>query len=290
MDEAKICCYVVSGMHHGGDGAWNREGKRMSYSKITGNGDNTILTNSDGLRQGMAEVPVQGGTMSAYYAAPAVVERPPLILVIQEIFGLHEHIKDVCRRLAHEGYMALGMELYQRQGDASQYTDIAQLIQDIVSKVPDEQVLRDLDSGVKWAAAQGADVTQLGVTGFCWGGRLTWLYAAHNPACKAAVAWYGKLVTGHSPTQKEHPIDVASRLHAPVLGLYGGQDASIPLEDVRRMEDALRQGNEAARASRIDVYPESGHAFFADYRPSYNGPDARDAWAKAVEWFDRLLD
>lgn len=263
----------------------------MAYSKITGNnGHTTIQTSADGLRHGSVEVPVHDGVMSAYFAAPAAAERPPLILVVQEIFGLHEHIQDVCRRLAHEGYMALGLELYQRQGDASQYTDIAQLLNDIVAKVPDEQVLSDLDAGVEWAAGQGADVTRLGVTGFCWGGRLTWLYAAHNPQCKAGVAWYGKLATGHGPMQKEHPIDVAARLHAPVLGLYGGQDASIPLEDVRRMEAALRQGGEAARASRIEVYPESGHAFYADYRPSYHAADARDAWAKAIEWFDRLLD
>lgn len=262
----------------------------MTYSKITGSGGGAIQTNADGLRQGMAEVQVEDGVMSAYYAAPAAVERPPLILVIQEIFGLHEHIKDVCRRLAHEGYMALGLELYQRQGDASQYTDINELISDIVAKVSDEQVLSDLDAGVEWAAAHGADVTRLGVTGFCWGGRLTWMYAAHNPRCKAAVAWYGKLANGHSPLQKEHPVDVAARLHAPVLGLYGGEDASIPLQDVRAMEEALRQGSEAARASRIEVYPESGHAFYADYRPSYHAADARDAWAKATAWFDRLLD
>lgn len=262
----------------------------MTYSKITGSQGTAIRTNADGLRQGMAEIPVEGGTMSAYYAAPAAVERAPFILVIQEIFGLHEHIKDVCRRLAHEGYMAVALELYQRQGDAARYTDMAALIQDIVAKVPDEQVLADLDAGVEWAAAHGADIAKLGVTGFCWGGRLTWMYAAHNPACKAAVAWYGKLTVGHGPLQVSNPIDVAGKLHAPVLGLYGGQDASIPLEDVRRMEAALKQGNDAARASRIDIYPDSGHAFYADYRPSYNAPDARDAWAKAVKWFDRLLD
>lgn len=261
----------------------------MAYSKITGSGDTAIQTTTDGLRHGMVEVPVNDGAMSAYHAAPADADHPPLILVIQEVFGLHEHIQDVCRRFAHEGYMALGLELYQRQGDAGQYTDIAELIRDLVARVPDEQVLSDLDSGVEWAAAQGADVERLGVTGFCWGGRLTWMYAAHNPRCKAAVAWYGKLATGHSPLQKEHPVDVAGRLHAPVLGLYGGQDASIPLEDVRRMEAALRQGSDAARASRIDVYPESGHAFYADYRPSYNAADARDAWGKALGWFNRLL-
>lgn len=262
----------------------------MTYSKITGSNDSTIQTSSDGLRHGMTDITVKDGTMAAYYAAPAAVERPPLILVIQEIFGLHEHIKDVCRRLAHEGYMAVGLELYQRQGDATQYTEITELIQEIVSKVSDEQVLSDLDASVKWAAAQGADVTRLGVTGFCWGGRLVWMYAAHNPACKAGVAWYGKLATGHSPLQKEHPVDVAGRLHAPVLGLYGGQDASIPLEDVKRMEEALQQGSEAARQSRIEVYPESGHAFYADYRPSYNAADAHDAWKKAIAWFDLLLD
>lgn len=262
----------------------------MTYSKITGSGGNTIQTSTEGLRQGMAQVPVPGGTMAAYYAAPAIAERAPLILVIQEIFGLHEHIKDVCRRLAHEGYMAVGLELYQRQGDASEYADINELLSDIVAKVSDEQVLADLDASVEWAAANGGDVSRIGITGFCWGGRLVWMYAAHNPACKAGVAWYGKLANGHSPLQKEHPIDLAGRLHAPVLGLYGAQDASIPLEDVRRMEAALQEGSEAARASRIEVYPESGHAFYADYRPSYNAADARDAWTKAVEWFDRLLD
>lgn len=262
----------------------------MAYSNITGNNGSTILTNTDGLRHGMVEVPVSDGVMSGYFAAPAAAERSPVILVVQEIFGLHEHIKDICRRLAHEGYFALGLELYQRQGDAAQYSDITELLNDIVAKVPDEQVLADLDAGAQWAAQNGGDIARLGVTGFCWGGRITWLYAAHNPQCKAAVAWYGKLTTGHSPMQKEHPIDVVGRLHGPVLGLYGGQDSSIPMEDVQRMQAALEQGNEAARASRIDVYPESGHAFYADYRPSYHAPDARDAWAKAVEWFDRLLD
>lgn len=262
----------------------------MSYSKITGSSDAAIRTNADGLRHGMVEIPVKDGRMAAYFASPAVAEHPPLILVIQEIFGVHEHIKDICRRLAHEGYMAVSLELYQRQGDASQYTDMAALIRDIVAKVPDEQVMADLDSAVLWAAEQGAEVSRVGVTGFCWGGRLTWMYAAHNPNCKAAVAWYGKLTVGHGPLQVENPINVVRRLHAPVLGLYGGQDSSIPLEDVRRMEEALQQGSDPARASQIVVYPESGHGFYADYRPSYNAPDARDAWLKAVAWFDRLLD
>ncbi|MFA7668952.1 MAG: dienelactone hydrolase family protein [Burkholderiaceae bacterium] len=262
----------------------------MNYSKITGSTDSTIQTSAEGLRHGMTEIPVQDGTMTAYFAAPSAIERPPLILVIQEVFGLHEHIKDICRRLAHEGYMAVALELYQRQGDASQYGDITELVRDIVAKVPDEQVLADLDASVDWAAAQGADVGRLGVTGFCWGGRLTWMYAAHNPQCRAAVAWYGRLTVGHGPLQVENPVDVAGRLHAPVLGLYGGQDAGIPLADVRRMQETLKQGNEAAQSSRIVVYPESDHAFYADYRPSYNARDASEAWGKAVAWFDRLLD
>ena len=262
----------------------------MTNSRITGSSDTAIHTSADGLRHGMADIPVRDGTMAGYFAAPAVAEHPPLILVIQEIFGLHEHIQDVCRRLAHEGYMAVALELYERQGDPSQYTDMAALIREIVAKVPDEQVLSDLDSAVEWAAGQGAAVARIGVTGFCWGGRLTWMYAAHNPRCKAAVAWYGKLTVGHGPLQVENPIDVVDRLYAPVLGLYGGQDTGIPLKDVHRMQEALARGSEAAQASRIEVYPDSGHAFYADYRPSYNARDAVDGWQKAVAWFDHLLD
>src|SRR5690606_741267 len=210
----------------------------MAFSNITGSNGSTIQTNTDGLRHGMVEVPVGDGVMSAYFAAPAAAERSPLILVVQEIFGLHEHIKDICRRLAHEGYMALGLELYQRQGDAGSYSDITELLQDIVSKVPDEQVMADLDAGVAWAAQNGGDVSRVGVTGFCWGGRITWLYAAHNPNCRAGVAWYGTLTTGHNPAQKAHPTDVAGQLNGPALGLHGGQDPSLPLGGVRRRQEA----------------------------------------------------
>ncbi len=261
----------------------------MSFSSITGSTESTLHTSADGLRHGLVDIPTADGTLSAYYAAPADLERPPLILVIQEIFGVHEHIKDVCRRFAVQGYMAVAVELYQRQGDAAGYTDISLLIKDIVSKVPDEQVLADLDASVEWANSQGADTTRLGVTGFCWGGRQVWMYAAHNPQCKAGVAWYGKLAAGHGPLQVQNPIDVTADMHAPVLGLYGGQDASIPLDDIRRMEARLAQGSAAARASEIVVYPESGHAFYADYRPSYRADDAQDAWNKALAWFERHL-
>lgn len=261
----------------------------MSFSPITGSADTTLHTSPEGLRHGLVDMPTFDGTIPAYYAAPADQENPPVVLVIQEIFGLHEHIKDVCRRLARQGYMAVAVELYQRQGDAGQYGDMAALVKDIVSKVPDEQVLADLDASVEWAGAQGGDTSRVGVTGFCWGGRLTWMYAAHSPRCKAGVAWYGKLTVGHGPLQTRNPVDVAGALHAPVLGLYGGQDASIPLADVRRMETALKHGSPAAARSSIVVYPDAGHAFYADYRPSYRMQDAHDAWDKAMRWFEQYL-
>ncbi|MDS1142112.1 dienelactone hydrolase family protein [Pusillimonas sp. SM2304] len=261
----------------------------MSFSPVTGKAPTALHTGAEGLRHGLVDIPTFDGVVSAYYAAPADQEHPALVLVIQEIFGLHEHIQDVCRRFAREGYMAVAVELYQRQGDASQYSDMQALIKDIVAKVPDEQVLADLDASVEWAASQGADATRLGVTGFCWGGRLTWMYAAHQPQCKAAVAWYGKLTAGHGPLQVSNPIDVAPQLHAPVLGLYGAKDASIPMEDVARMQAALKPGSPAAQASRFVVYPESGHAFYADYRPSFNPEDAQDAWGQALGWFKRYL-
>lgn len=261
----------------------------MSFSPITGSTKTTVHTSAEGLRHGLVDIPTFDGTIPAYFAAPADQEHPALILVVQEIFGVHEHIKDVCRRFARQGYMAVAVELYQRQGDAASYADMSLLIKDIVSKVPDEQVVADLDASVAWAGAQGADTTRLGVTGFCWGGRQTWLYAAHNPHCKAGVAWYGKLAAGHGPLQVKNPIDIVDDLYAPVLGLYGGQDASIPITDIRRMEAGLEQGSAAAQASRIVVYPESGHAFYADYRPSYHAVDAQDAWDKALSWFGKYL-
>jgi carboxymethylenebutenolidase len=261
----------------------------MTFSPITGQAETTIRTSTAGLRHGLVDMPTFDGVIGAYFAAPADAAHPPVILVVQEIFGLHEHIRDVCRRFAHEGYFAIAVELYQRQGDASHCADIPTLIASIVSKVPDEQVLADLDASVQWAAGQGADINRLGVTGFCWGGRLALMYAAHSPQCKAAVSWYGKLTTGHGPLQVRNPVDVAGSVYGPVLGLYGGHDASIPLDDVRKVESVLAHGNAAAKASSMVVYPQAGHAFYADYRPSYRADDAHDAWRRALEWFKMYL-
>lgn len=261
----------------------------MGFSPITGQAASTIHTGADGLTHGRVSIPTFDGEVDAYHAVQQGKQGAPVVLVVQEIFGLHEHIQDICRRLAHAGYFAIAVEHYQRQGDPNGYPDVPTLITELVSKVPDEQVLADLDAAAKWAAGQGGDAQRLGITGYCWGGRTTWLYAAHNPACKAGAAWYGKLVTGHGAIQKYQPIDIAGKLHAPVLGLYGGQDASIPLADVERMQAALAAGNEAARASEIVVYGQANHAFYADYRPNYRADDAQDAWGRMLEWFKRYL-
>jgi carboxymethylenebutenolidase len=213
----------------------------------------------------------------------------PVILVIQEIFGVHEHIADVCRRFAHAGYLAIAPELYARQGDPSTYTDIPKLQADIVSKVPDAQVMGDLDAVVAWAGANGGNAKKLGITGFCWGGRITWLYAAHNKAVKAGVAWYGRLVGTVSPLTPKHPVQLAAELKAPVLGLYGGQDGGIPLTTVNEMKEALAaagaKGNTAAAGSEFVVFRDAPHAFHADYRPSYRKEAAQEGWARALAWF-----
>lgn len=261
----------------------------MGFSPITGQADTTIHTSAEGLSQGRVRIPTFDGEIDVYHAAPQGKQGMPVILVVQEIFGLHEHIQDICRRLAHEGYFAVAVEHYQRQGDPNAYADIPTLVGQLVSKVPDEQVLADLDAAVKWAGQHGGDAARLGITGYCWGGRVTWLYAANNPACKAGVAWYGKLVTGHGALQTYQPIDIAGKLNAPVLGLYGGQDASIPLDDVSRMQAALAAGNDASRASRIIVYPEANHAFYADYRPNYRADDAQAAWQQMLDWFKQYV-
>jgi len=261
----------------------------MSFSPITGKTDTAIHTPADGLTCGMVQMPTFDGQIAAYHAVKQGNARAPVVLVVQEIFGLHEHIQDICRRLAHAGYFAVAVDHYQRQGNANDYPDIPTLLSELVAKVPDEQVLADLDAAARWAGQQGADAGQLAVTGFCWGGRTVWLYAAHNPACRAGAAWYGKLVKGHSPLQTHQPIDIARQLHAPVLGLYGGQDASIPLEDVSRMQAMLAEGGQASRASRITVYPEADHAFYADYRPNYREGDAQAAWAQMLAWFGQHL-
>lgn len=244
-----------------------------------------IRTSSDGLTVGEVMIDVNGYSMPAYRAAPAGKTGLPVVLVLSEIFGVHEYIADTARRFAKAGYLAIAPELFVRQGDAQSYGEMAKLMAEVISKVPDAQVLADLDATVKWAGANGGDVTKLGVTGFCWGGRQTWLYAAHNPAVKAGVAWYGRLVGESSELSPKHPVDVAAGLHGPVLGLYGAADTGIPLDTVDKMKAALAKGNAAAKASTFVVYPEAPHAFHADYRPSFRKEPAEDGWKRALAWF-----
>ncbi len=243
-----------------------------------------IQTPADGLTAGRVTIDSGGFQMPAYRAAPAGKTGLPVVLVIQEIFGVHEYIADTCRRFAKAGFLAIAPEMYARQGDPSQYTEIAKLQSELVSKVPDAQVMADLDATVKWAGAHGGNLKKVGITGFCWGGRITWLYAAHGPV-KAGVAWYGRLVGQASPNTPVHPVDVAARLKAPVLGLYGGQDSGIPLDTVAKMQTALKEGSAAAKASEFVVYREAPHAFHADYRPSFRKEAAEDGWKRALEWF-----
>jgi len=247
----------------------------------------SISTPADGLVAGEIKVAAQGGEMVAYRAAPAGAISPPVILVVQEIFGVHEYIRDICRRLAKLGYLAIAPELFARQGDPRQYSAIPDLMSNIVSKVPDGQVMADLDACVACAKANGGDVTRLGITGFCWGGRITWLYSAHNPQVKAGVAWYGRLASPVTENNPKHPVDLAGQLHAPVLGLYGGADQGIPLDTVEKMRAGLSAGGKAACASKIHVYEGAPHAFHADYRPSYRKAEAEDGWQRMLAWFKR---
>jgi len=243
-----------------------------------------IATDAVGLRAGEVHIPVDGGAMPAYRAAPAGGGPFPVIVVAQEIFGVHEYIRDVCRRLAKLGYLAVAPELYARQGDPSTYTDIPTLYAAIVARVPDAQVMADIDRVVAWAAASGGDTARLGITGFCWGGRMTWLYAAHNPAVRAAVAWYGRLVGERTALAPAFPVDIAAGLQVPVLGLYGGADTSIPLDTVERMQQALANNAGAGGSSQFVVYPDAPHAFHADYRPGYRKEAAQDGWTRAIAW------
>lgn len=246
----------------------------------------TITTSAEGLVEGIVDVPAPDRAIPAYRAMPSTGAAFPTILVVQEIFGVHEWIRDVCRRFAKLGYFAIAPELYARQGDPTRTTDTQALIRDIVAKVPDEQVMRDLDASVAYAQSTGkADTLRLGVTGFCWGGRIVWMYAAHNPRVKAAVAWYGPVARVYHDGDRT-ALDVAQNIRAAVLGLYGGADPGIPVETTRTIEDAMRK---AGKTVEIDVYPDAPHAFFADYRPSYRKEPSAAAWARAVDWFSRYL-
>ncbi len=243
----------------------------------------TVATDANGLTAGEVKVPTSDGSIPAYRALPARGGPFAVVIVVQEIFGVHEHIKDVCRRFAKLGYLAVAPELYARQGDVSKLSDINDIVTKVVSRVPDSQVMADLDATVAWAKQSGAgNVQRLGITGFCWGGRIVWLYAAHSAQLKAGVAWYGRLVGKPSETQPRHPIDVAGSLKAPVLGLYGGNDQGIPLETVEQMQKTL---NAAGNPSQIIVYPDTPHGFHADYRPSYRKNQAQDGWKRLQSWF-----
>lgn len=246
-----------------------------------------IKTPADGLVAGDVTIDVQGFAMPAYRAAPAGKTGLPVVLVLSEIFGVHEYIADTARRFARAGYLAIAPELFVRQGDAQSYGEMAKLIAEVIAKVPDAQVMGDLDATVQWAAANGGDTKKLGVTGFCWGGRQTWLYTAHNPNVKAAVAWYGRLVGTPNELSPRNPVDVVAQLHGPVLGLYGGADTGIPLDTVDKMKTALAAGSAAARASTFVVYPDAPHAFHADYRPSFRKEAAEDGWKRAQAWFQQ---
>lgn len=241
----------------------------------------TIATPDEGLDVADVQIDVGDRTIPGYRARPKGGNGESVIIVTQEIFGVHEHIRDLCRRLAHDGYYAIAPDLYVRQGDPTKAADIDTLVKEIVAKVPDEQVMSDLDFTAGFAMKEMASANRLGITGFCWGGRIVWLYAAHNPALKAGVAWYGRLVGEADPLHPLHPVDVAGKLHAPVLGLYGEEDKGIPLDGVEKMRVALGKDSK----SEILVYPGAPHGFNADYRPSYVEADAKDAWAKMLAWF-----
>jgi carboxymethylenebutenolidase len=254
--------------------------KKVSDQKV----QTAIKTDTQGLVAGEVDSQVGNFKMPAYRAAPAGKTNAPVIFVISEIFGVHEYIADVARRFAKAGYFAIAPELFVRQGDAQSYGEVAKLVAEVISKVPDAQVMGDLDACAAWARTQGADVSKLGVTGFCGGGRITWLYAAHNPAVKAGVAWYGRLVGNASPLTPRHPVEIVGELKGPVLGLYGAADTGIPLDTVDKMKTALAAGSPAARASEFHVYAEAPHAFHADYRPSYRKPAADDGWQRCLGW------
>jgi carboxymethylenebutenolidase len=244
-----------------------------------------IATNATGLVAGEVKIPVKDGVIPGYRACPAKGRGFPIVLVVQEIFGVHEHIKDLCRRLAHSGYCAVAPELFARQGDVSKMTDVNEIVAKVVSKVPDSEVMSDLDSTANWAAKTShADIARIAIAGFCWGGRIAWLYASYNPKLKAAAAWYGRVEGDKNEMTPKNPLDLAGAFRAPVIGFYGGKDTSIPEESVEKMRASLKVVGDP---SEIIVYPDAQHGFNADYRPSYNKEAAEDAWKKMIAWFKK---
>ncbi len=257
-------------------------GYALSVQPVSGQ---TITTDTKGLEAGEVKIPVSDGTIPGYRAMPDSGGPFPTVLVVQEIFGVHEHIKDLCRRLAKAGYFAVAPELYARQGDVSKIEDFREIISKVVSKVPDSQVMSDLDAAVAWAKETGkANTEKLAATGFCWGGRIIWLYAAHNPNLKAGAAWYGRLASPPDELHPKNPVDIVGTLKAPVLGLYGAADQGIPVADVERMRGLLKNVNSP---SEIALYPDTPHGFNADYRPSYRKTEAEDAWKRMLAWFKK---
>jgi carboxymethylenebutenolidase len=248
-----------------------------------------IITDANGLDAGEVGIPVSDGTVAAYRAKPKSGTHHPLMLVVQEVFGVHEHIKDICRRFAKLGYYAVAPSLYARYGDPGKYdmTTLQKLFTDIVAKVPDSGVMSDLDAAVAFAGRDGADASRAGIIGFCWGGRIVWLYAAHNPALKAGLAFYGQLrgPAERSPLRPLYPLDIVKDLHAPVLGFYGGLDKGIPVSDVEAMRAALAVSGKLD--CELDVFMDAPHGFFADYRDSYNAADAKIAWTRSLAWLKK---
>ena len=244
----------------------------------------TITTDANGLVAGEVKIPVSGGDIPGYRAMPASGGPFPTILLVHEVFGVHEHIQDICRRLAKAGYFAVAPYLYARQGEVAGKTDIKDVLT-VVRKVPESEVASDLDATVAWAKSTGkADTARLGITGFCWGGRQVWLYAAHNPDLKAGVAWYGPLQLPQSENTPVNPTDEAAKMNAPVLGLYGGADQNITAAQIDAMRAAIKA---AGKSSEIIVYPDTPHGFNADYRPSYRPKEAKDGWERMLAWFKK---
>jgi carboxymethylenebutenolidase len=241
----------------------------------------TLTSNLGDIIAGDIGIPVADGEISGYRAQPGSKGPFPIVLIACEVFGLQEHIKDICRRFSREGYLAIAPDFFCRQGDVSKLESFEEVFK-IVSRVPDARVMSDLDAAVEWAAKNKGDARRIGVTGFCWGGRVTWLYAAHSAKAKAGTAWYGRLVADTTELQPQNPIDIVPELKAPVLGLYGGQDPGIPLDTVEKMREALKK---AGNPSQIVVYPEAPHGFFADIRPSYRKEAAEDGWKRLLTWF-----
>jgi carboxymethylenebutenolidase len=258
-------------------------GFAMAVSPVSAD---TITTDTKNMIADEVRIPTTDGQIPAYRACPTKGRKPyPVVLVVQEIFGVHEHIRDICRRFAKAGYCAIAPELYAREGDVSKIQDTQEIISKVVSKVPDAQVMTDLDSAAEWVVKKSdGSPTRLAITGFCWGGRIVWLYATHNPTLKAGAAWYGRLEGDHTALTPKNPIDFVGALRAPVIGFYGGKDTGIPQESVVKMRGALKVVGDP---SELNVYPEAQHGFNADYRPSYNQAAAQDAWQKQLAWFKK---